>query len=170
VLSWFSGGRHSFGKFYGILCSITDPYLDWFRRFKFLRIGSIDLSPIAALTALSIVRDIFSSLGRFGQIRLGVVFAIIISAAWSAASFILGFFVIVLLIKLVTAFTKIGANSPFLTVVDAISQFPIGLTDRFIYKKRFVSDKKRIITSAAVLAGLYVVGGIVINIVIRLFL
>jgi hypothetical protein len=77
-----------------VLCRITDPYLDWFRRFSSLRIGALDLSPLAAMAVLSVLNSVFLTLGRYGVITLGLILALILQALWSAASFILSFFII----------------------------------------------------------------------------
>ncbi|MDR2257638.1 MAG: YggT family protein, partial [Treponema sp.] len=46
MLTWFGNVR--FGRPAEILGRITDPYLDWWRRFP-LRAGFLDLSPILGL-------------------------------------------------------------------------------------------------------------------------
>ena len=92
-LSWFSGSGCP-GRPLDILCGITDPYLNYFRRFTGLRAGGIDLSPVAALAVLSVVNSVVSTIARFGRISIGIILAICLSAVWSAASFIMGFFTI----------------------------------------------------------------------------
>ena len=46
LLSWFQG--QNFGKPVEFLAKVTDPYLRWFRRFEFLRVGNFDFSVIVA--------------------------------------------------------------------------------------------------------------------------
>ena len=40
LMTWFQGANY--GRAMEILRSVTDPYLYWFRRFPFLRAGSMD--------------------------------------------------------------------------------------------------------------------------------
>lgn len=66
VLSWIpSAANSSFGQ---ILSSLCDPYLNWFRRFPFTRIGMIDFSPILALGVLSVGSDMIARIIRTGHL------------------------------------------------------------------------------------------------------
>ncbi len=74
IISWF--GSTAFGsidssKPASFLSRITDPYLDWWRRTLNLRFGVLDLSPIAAIAALSIVRSVVFRLSAAGMITIG---------------------------------------------------------------------------------------------------
>lgn len=70
-----------------LLHQICDPYLNWFRRFRFLVLGSIDFSPLAAL----LVIDFFANLARYisheGQLSAGIVLSILVQLLWGAISF-----------------------------------------------------------------------------------
>ena len=68
------------GRFVAGLC---DPFLNWFRRFSFTRVGMIDFSPILALGALSLGSMIFSTLASTGHITLGLVLAGLVQIIWS---------------------------------------------------------------------------------------
>ncbi|MDR2097742.1 MAG: YggT family protein [Spirochaetaceae bacterium] len=154
LLSWFDGG--GLGRPFDILCGITDPYLDYFRRFTFLRVGGIDLSPIAALAVLSIVNDIVSTIARFGRISLGIIFAIGLSAVWSAASFIIGFFTVVLILRLIAYIVNANTYAPFWRIIDSVVS-PIQFrVNRIIFKNRIVNYLTGLIVSIAALVLLWV--------------
>jgi YggT family protein len=152
LLTWFSGV--SYGKPGEILNRITDPYLNWFRRFSFLRAGFIDLSPIAAMMVLSVIMNIFLTLSRYGSISLGLILAMILSALWSAVSFVLGFFIIVLGLRLVAYLTRRNVYGSFWKIVDSISQPILYRIKRIIFRRRLVNYLTGIIVSLAVLAAL----------------
>lgn len=61
LMSWVPAAYDS--KFGRILAKICDPYLDFFRRF-IPPIGMIDISPIAALIVLNLIRaGVFNVIG-----------------------------------------------------------------------------------------------------------
>jgi YggT family protein len=155
ILTWFSGV--SYGKPIEILTSLTDPYLNWFRRFPFLRAGFIDLSPIAAMMVLSMVNNVFLTLGRYGGISLGIILAIFLSALWSALSFILGFFIIVLGLRLFAFLTNRNIYGPFWKIVDAISQPVLYRINRIIFRRRLVKYLTGLVISLAALLVLMLV-------------
>ncbi|WP_407424994.1 YggT family protein, partial [Treponema sp.] len=50
MLSWFPGVEYS--RFGAVLSQICDPYLNIFRRFRFLRFSAFDFTPAIALCVL----------------------------------------------------------------------------------------------------------------------
>jgi YggT family protein len=163
MFTWFSGAQ--FGRPVAMLARITDPYLNWWRRFPILRTGFIDLSPIAAMAALSLARNVFSTIAHYGSIRMGIILAIIISALWSAASFILGFFALVLVLRLIAYLTNRNIYSPFWRIVDTIAQPVLYRITRFFFRNRIVNYLAGIILSIALLLILRGAGGFAIGIV-----
>jgi YggT family protein len=149
LLTWFSGARY--GKPYDILCALTDPYLNWFRRFPFLQTRVFDLSPIAALAVLSLVNNIFTTIGRYGRITLGIVLALVLSALWSAASFVLGFFILILVLRLFAYLTNRNTYGTFWRIVDVISQPVLYRINRIVFRNRLVNYLTGILSSLGVL-------------------
>jgi YggT family protein len=152
MLTWFSGAN--FGKPVEFLCRITDPYLNWFRRFRVLRVANLDLSPIAALAVLSIISNIFVTLGRYGTITLGFILAMIVSALWSAVSFILIFFLIVLVLRFIAYLARQNVYGAFWRIVDSLSQPITYRISRIVFQNRIVRYHTGLLTSIAVLAAL----------------
>ncbi|MDR2111436.1 MAG: YggT family protein [Spirochaetaceae bacterium] len=170
MLTWFSGANY--GRPYEILSGVTDPYLNWFRRFSVLRVASMDLSPIAALAVLSVVNNIFTTLARFGRISLGIILALCLSALWSALSFILGFFILVVILRLIAYLSNRNTYGGFWRIVDILSQPVLYRIGRIIFQDRLVHYLTRIITSVAALLilriGLGILMRLVMNLLIRL--
>jgi YggT family protein len=158
MLTWFSG--LNYGRPVEFLCRITDPYLNWFRRFRVLRVANMDLSPIAALAVLSIASNIFVTLGRYGTITLGFILVMIVSALWSAVSFILIFFLIVLVLRFIAYLTRQNVYGSYNTagafwrIVDSLSQPVTYRIGRIIFRDRIVRYHTGLLTSIAVLAAL----------------
>ena len=162
IITWFSWSGRS--GFIDILARITDPYLNWFRRFPALRIGSIDLSPIAALGVLSLVNRILSTLALYGHITIGIILAMILQIAWGIVSFILGFLIIVLVLNLICHLAGQNSYSPFWRIIETISQPVLFKINSLLFKGRIVN----FVTSIAVSVGVMVAGYIILRILVSL--
>jgi YggT family protein len=148
MLTWFSGARY--GRPVELLYRITDPYLDWFRRFP-LRAGVLDLSPILALAVLSVANNVFMTLGRFGYITLGIILAMLLSAVWSAMAFLIVFFIIVLALRFIAYLTNQDVYRSFWAIIDTLSRPVIYRINRILFRNRLVNYLTGIISSIAVL-------------------
>jgi YggT family protein len=149
MLTWFTGQNYR-GAFH-FLSDVTDPYLNWFRRFRFLQVGYLDLSPIAALGVLSVVNNIFLTLAHFGRITLGLILSMICSILWSVVSFILGFFIIILALRLIAYLTNRDVYHGFWRIIDQVSQPIIFRLNRLLFGRRLVRYMTGILSSLAVL-------------------
>jgi YggT family protein len=166
ILTWFSG--MGTGRLQEILAVITDPYLNWFRRFDALRVGFLDLTPIVALGVLSLVNRIFTILARYGTIRIGIILAIAVEVLWGAISFFFGFLIIILILRFIAYLTRQSSANHFWRVVDMISQPVVFRINRFIFRGGIMSLGTAIALSLAVLVGGYVILRIAVFIVIGL--
>ena len=131
MMTWFQAP--SYGRATIYLRRFTDPYLDFFRRFRFMQIGYVDFSPVLALVSLSILADIANSLAFAGRITLGFVLARLVGSLWSAASFFFTLFLIIALIRLVGMMVNVNSAGRFWITLDRILQ-PLahGLTQPFV--------------------------------------
>jgi len=155
ILTWFSWERNS--RFMSVLAGITDPYLNWFRRFSFLKAGFVDFSPIAALGVLSVVNRIFSILAAYGKISIGIILALILQALWGIISFLIIFMVIILVLRLVYYFAAPGSSSPFWRIVDGMSAPLLYRINRILFRNRIVNYRTGILISVALLLIIYFV-------------
>ena len=150
IITWFSGT--DFGKPYEILKSITDPYLNYFRQFSFLRIGMMDFSSIAGILLLVIILNILNTISSYGTITLGLVLAIILGALWSTINFLITFFIILTLIRLVTGIVNARRQSPLMSTVETI----ISPVTNFVYYKIFKNKNITYSTCLAVTSGILI--------------
>ena len=155
ILTWFSwmGG----GSLQNILARITDPYLNWFRRFSILRIGYMDFSPIAALAVLSLINRIFSTIAFYKTITLGIILVMVLEMFWSAVSFLIGFFIIVLVLRLIAHLARFDIYNRFWRIVDTISQPVCYKINRLLFKNRIVNYTSSLLVSIAGLGLIYLV-------------
>jgi YggT family protein len=165
ILTWFSGGQ--FGKPVEILARITDPYLDWWRRRLNLRAGYLDLSPIVAMAALSVAQTICSAIAETGRLSLGLLLAVCLSALWAAVSFLLGFCLVILVLRLIAYLINADMFGIFWRVIDSISRPLLYRVSRVVFGRRVVRFTTSIIISILVLTVFWIGGKIVIQFVSR---
>ena len=162
IISWF-GGLPS-NKLMDLLSRVTDPYLDWWRSHLNLRIGFLDFSALAAIITVSVAQNIFSSISNTGALKFGYVLAIILLSIWSVVFFVLGFCLVIIILRLIAYLTNRNTYSPFWRIVDSMSQPVLYRINRILFGRRIVSYLKGIILSCVLLAVLMVGGRIFVPI------
>jgi YggT family protein len=155
LLSWFSTTRS--GRAYTMLARVTDPYLNFFRRFKFLQAGRFDFSPVAAIVALSLIGNICAALGRNGTVHILFIVDLLLVALWSIISFALGFFALVIAIRLFGYIIKANTYTVFWRVIDNICQPVLFRVTQIFFKNRLV----RYVASLCFALGVFVVAWLV---------
>jgi len=125
----------------------------------------MDLSPIVAMAALSVLQTICSLIAQTGRITIGLILAVCLSALWSAVSFMMGFCLVVLILRLIAYLINANMFGVFWRVIDSISNPIQYRLSRIIFRNRLVRFTTSIIVSILVLTALWIVGGIVIQIV-----
>lgn len=130
VCTWFPDLEYNpVGKFLGRLC---DPYLNWFRRFSWTRVGAADFSPILALATLSALTMIFSSISATGRISLLVVILVLFQVVWSFVSFVLNLLILFLFIRLVYDLINRYQYGPFWVMLDRFLNPVVSVVSRGI--------------------------------------
>jgi YggT family protein len=164
LLTWFSGP--SLGKPQEVLTRITDPYLNIFRRITFLRAGQIDFSPMAAIISLVIVLNIVNRLRFYGEISVGIVLALIVAAVWSAAFFVLGFFIILTVVRFISVLVGGTSFSPFWQTIDLMVNPMLAFIQQKVLRGRQVSYKSGLGIGILVLLAAAVIGRIIVNLLV----
>lgn len=109
LMSWFPGAK--FTKFGQVMTSICEPYMGLFRKMTFLRIGSIDFSPIVSLGILSLASAILAGIQKTGRIFFGGILGNILESLWGIASSIIGIFTLLILIRWIVLLINKGRTS-----------------------------------------------------------
>jgi YggT family protein len=154
VLTWFPGAHY--GRPMELLCSITDIYLRWFRRFAWLRIGLLDLSPLAALAVLSLAQTFCATLAWYGAIRLGMILGMLLSSLWSAVSLLLGICIVILVLRFIAYVTNRNIHGSFWGIIHTISQPILYRMNRLWFRGRLVHYRTGILTAIGVLGALMI--------------
>ena len=168
ILTWFSNIQH--GRFTGFLFRITDPYLNWWRNKFNLRVGVLDISPIVAIAALNVLQTICSTIVVQNRISLWNIFSICLVAVWSAASFLLGFCILVLVLRFIAYIGSSNMYSPFWMVIDTISRPLMYRINRIIFGNRLVRFTSGLIASIVVLAAIWAGGRFIVQFINKLLM
>ena len=155
------------GRGGAILARVTDPYLNFFRRFKIFRSGTFDFSPIAALALLVVVNDLLTTIAFSGRLGVGIVLALLVGAAWSAVAFIISFFALCAAARIVAYVARWNSLHPLWMVIDSILNPLLYRINRLLYRNRIVNYLQGLITGFAILFLLRMGGGALIGLVTR---
>ena len=163
MLTWFPGAEYS--KFGQILSQMCDPYLNLFRRFRFLHFSSFDFTPAIALCVLMAAQTLFSSLATGREFRLSTILSMLVTLAGSILTSVLGFLAVIILVRLIAYMIVGDGNSSYSiwTVVDrSISPLVFRIAGAF-FRGQSISFVKALVTSLIAL----LLSSVLISYVIR---
>jgi len=163
IISWFAG--NVFGKPAEILKKITDPYLNWWRKNLKLQFGSLDFSAVAAIVFLSLLQNILFTLSVSQMITIGLILAQILLSLWTIITFIIGFIMVIIILRLFAYLTNRNIYSNFWRVIDSIYQPLMYRMNRIIFGNKIAGFMKGMIISLLLLALLMFGGRIIINLI-----
>jgi len=167
IFSWF--GNMVFGKPVEIINKITDPYLDWWREKLRLNVVGFDFSVIPAVVFLSFIQNIFQILSVSERITLGFLLAQILLSLWNIFSFIIIFFIIVIVIRAIGYMFNGSMYSLFWSFIDSISEPLLYRMNRIFFGKKIGSYITGIFLSLLFLIILLVGGKFIILILSGIF-
>ncbi len=167
ILSWFQGSVY--GRPWELLIRVTDPYLSLFSRFRFLRQGMFDFTPLAAILTLVIVLRIIDSIGRFGRISLGIFLGVVTSAIWSALAFLLVLFLILAVLRAILLALASTRGSRITAALGFMVDPAVSLTRRVFPVRQPLSDRQYLYLTIAFLFVVRLLGGYLFGLLVRLF-
>lgn len=137
IIGWFPGLTYTaFGK---ILCGITDPFLNLFRKIP-LRAGILDFSPLLAFLTLSFLSSVIENIAHTGRIFLGGITATLLVLLWQLCSSVLTFFIVLIIIRFIAMAVTKNRNYPS-SIWYSIDNFLSKIVYRFT---RFLSPGRMI--------------------------
>ena len=121
VLStWFTGT--STPGFITWLARLTDPFLNLFRSWRFLRFQYLDLSPLAALIILQVLVTVTTRIALERSIWFGLVLSILVDLVGQAVGFFFIFFGLMAIIRVIAIIAKASSVSRVWYTLDHILQ------------------------------------------------
>ncbi len=163
ILTWFQGP--SYGRAWDLLAAVTDPYLRIFRRIRVLRQGMFDFSPIAAVLVLVILQQIVMSLSLYGGLRFGDVLAVIMQALWGSLSWIVLFFLVLAVVRLISLYAARNAVAPVWHTLDLMVQPVAGWVNRLFGGR--LEYAPSLVVTVILLVVSWLAGGAIIGVAAR---
>lgn len=167
MLTWFRAAQSH--QVFRYLAVITDPYINWFRRFSVLKFGMMDFSPIIAFVILGFVINIANSIATYGKITVGIILALLVNGIWSILSFILVLLIILTIIRILGAtVARSGFIAQMSSGIDSIIEPITSWVRRTIFRNKFTPYTTQLGISLAILIALNIGGRFIFNYLTRL--
>ena len=163
MLTWVGTGHGSTGRTSELLASLTDPYLNYFKRFSFLKAGMVDFSPIVGVLLLVVILNILSTLSVYGKITLGIILLILLQALWSAVSFIITLMIILTALRLGIELFFPDSYSLFKTTLEAIVSPLVRYVKNIFARKKFISYRMQMAMTGGILIFLSLAGSTLVK-------
>ncbi len=163
ILTWFQGP--GYGRAWDLLAAATDPYLKIFRRVRVLRQGMFDFSPLAAVLVLVVLQNVVASLAIYGRLRLGDVLAVIVQALWGSGAWIMAFFLVLVVVRVISLYVARNAVAPIWHTLDLMVQPLAGWVNR-LFGGRFEYLPSLLVTAGLLVAG-WLAGGAIAGVLSR---
>lgn len=164
IFSWFHLTENSYGRSQSAIISylykLTDPYLNWFRRFSFLRIGVFDFSAMLGIVALYFLGNIFLEMARSGAIGLTYLLTLILSTLWSFISSVIVILAVLLIVRVV--FIYFNKYSQIFYSLDGYIE-PYVRRFSNIFTKKFTPYKTNLIILITFLIAIFIAGTFLIG-------
>lgn len=162
-LSWVKHGSTT-----GFLAELCEPYLRIFRRWKFTQIGAVDFSPILALGVLSIISQVFFNLAYARLLAPIDILAALIKIIWSFLSFVINFFIIILVLRLILDFMPEYRSGNIVNMLDRFLA-PVFIKIYELSGRKFMTARKQIVICLIVVITIRLLLGMLIGSGIHLF-
>ena len=146
-LTWFRGNINS--RALQILTSIVNPYLNFFRKITWLRVGNMDFSPIVGIMILGLFVQITSTIAQTGQFTAMHLVSYIIYSIWSIVSFVLDILVIAMVVRFVSTFFVKKSSQLWFTMDNILNKVMAKILGIFTSKP--VPFKKALVICAVIL-------------------
>lgn len=167
ILSWFPGAKFtSFGRF---ISKISDPYMNFFSKWGWLRIGNIDFSPLISIGLLSVLSSILAGIQGTGRIYFGGILATVILMLWNIISSLLTIFLILVFVRWIVLLINKGQTSfdsgwnQIDMIINKISYKVAGT-----FTKKSISYQKSLLITWITLLVISVAGRFLISILVNL--
>lgn len=167
ILTWIPSLNYS--KFGQILASICDPYMNYFRGIRFLRIGNMDFSPVLSIGLLVVASNLLSTLTVTGQLKIGYLLASVVSMIWSIVASVLSFLIILLLIRIIALFVSKGGSSFWHSLDQTLNPIVYKVAGMFRGRNTFMTQKTAYLITIVAIFVLRIAGNILFSVVAGLF-
>lgn len=151
------------------LRQLTDPYLQMFHRFTFLRAGGMDFTPLAGIFVLVVASEMTRQLANQQQVSMGYFLGVSIFAAWRMASIVVLVFLVACVARFVTLRFLGRTDTPIARMVGALAQAPVRAVSRYISLRESGTEANYLLVTIVILFGVWIAGRVVTEFLVRYF-
>jgi len=152
-----------------VLHAVSDPYLNWFRRFRFLVLGNIDFSPLAALLVINFFASLARMIGMYGQISVGIVLTILVQLVWGAVSFFFLLLGVLAVVRFLAIQFRWGGQAVW-AYLDAVLQPPASFLGRVVRPGTFLAYTTTLLVLGVANLVAWAGGGLLVALLTQLLL
>ena len=169
--TWFRGaaGDSAAGTISHYLRQLTDPYLQIFYRFTFLRAGGMDFTPLAGIFVLVVASEMTRQLANQQQVTVGYFLGVSVFAAWRMASIVVLVFLVACVARFVTLRFLGRTDTPIARMVNALAQAPVRAVSRYISLRESGSEANYLLVTIVILFAVWIAGRVATEFLVRYF-
>lgn len=164
VMTWFSG--MSYGKAYLFLCSLTDPYLNWFRHNLPVQFGGLDFSAVFGILILGLLNNVLAQIAATGSISVASLLAMVVFMLWGLVRFFFMIFLIIGIVRLVGLVFNLDHRGRFWGSIEQVINPVLGMVVRPFLRGRFTGYRESLMIYCAVLLGGLLAGQVAVSLLI----
>ncbi len=156
--SWIEPFRKiASGGIMDFIANITDPFLNIFRKIKFMQYGRLDFSVLLAFMSISVAQNLLLVFSTTGKMTLGFALGTILDSLWrSLGSLLLGILIILLIIRIFLSYKKTPNSIQYIQLLDQWLSKVLNTFHSIIFSGKEVSDRTLLFTSLGVSIAVYV--------------
>jgi uncharacterized protein YggT (Ycf19 family) len=169
MASWFRGVAPgtAANTLTNYLRQATDPYLQLFYRFTFLRTAGMDFTPLAGIFVLVVASEMTRQLATQQRVTAGYFLGVSVFAAWRMVSIIVLVFLVACVARFVTLRFLGRTDSPMARMVQALAQAPVRTVARYITLGESGSEANYLLITIFILFGIWIAGRVVTEVLVR---
>lgn len=145
----------------------TDPYLQLFSRFSFLRSGGMDFTPLAGIFVLVVASEMTRQLANQQRVTAGYFLGVTVFAAWRMLSVVVLVFLVACVARFVILRFLGRTDTPLARMVQALTQAPVRAVARYVPLGEHGSEANYLLLASVILFGIWIVGRVVAETLVR---
>ena len=159
--SWvsISGG----GVISNFLKQVTDPYLQIFSRFQFLRIGFLDFSSVVAIYVLFAIAQTLLVMANVEQMTAGIFLSFSLRATWRIVRAGLMLFLIACIGRFLIIKASGTTQTPIGNLAASLSDVVVRIISRYIQLGKNSTESNYLILSILILLAMRILGNFAVR-------
>lgn len=165
--SWVSISNS--GPIFNFLKQATDPYLQFFSRFQFLRIGFLDFSSVVAIYVLFAIAQTLMVMANVEQMTAGIFLSVSLRAIWRIIRAGLMLFLIACIGRFLIMRANGTTQTPIGNLAGSLSGVVVRIVSRYIQLGKNGTESNYLLLSILILVAMRISGNFVVRYLVNFF-